>query len=52
MYMTEGPADYPVLFKLHDEGHDLWYIYNYGDTYNQKHNSMSVYDADFWNSNF
>ena len=52
MYILTPPVDIPVPFKLLDEGHDLWYIYNRGGTYSQKHDSMSVYDADFWNFNF
>lgn len=53
MNLSNGlPADYPIPFKLLDAGHDLWYIYNRGGTYSQKHHTLSVYDADFWNFTF
>lgn len=47
-YLYPSPPDNPMLFKLRDAGHDLWFTYSRGTDYSLKHESYAPDSKEFW----
>ena len=46
--LTPYPAETPMLLKLRDAGHDLWFTYSRGTDYGNKHETYAYDSAEFW----